>query len=97
MIEGKAVTLGGREFVVPPVAFAIMRKHADVFNGKTTPDITVMGDIVFSAISRNYPDITQDEFEASYLDIGNMKDAFNAAMRASGAEAASGEATPGSQ
>lgn len=95
MIEGKKIILGGREFILPPIPFATLRKYADVFAGKATPNMCQMGDIVYAALKRNYPDLTQDDFETNCLDISNMVDAFNQAMFNSGAEAATGEAQPG--
>lgn len=94
MIAGKKITLGSTTFEIPPVPFSAMRKHKDVFEGKQTPDITVMADIVYAALLRNYPDLDQAKFEND-LDITNVTMAFNAAMAISGAEPATGEAKPG--
>lgn len=96
MITGKKITLGGKEFEAPPAPFSVMRKYADVFSGEGKADTFMMSDVVFCALRRNYPDLTQDEFEEKYLDVSNMREAFNAVMNISGAEArAPGEAQPG--
>ncbi len=88
MIDGKKITLGGREFIMPPAPFGVVRRFKEVFEGREAADVTKMGDIVFAALQRNYPDMSQQEFEDKYLDLGNIRDAFQAIMGASGAEQA---------
>ena len=92
MIDGKRITLGGREFVAPPVPFSCMRRFADVFEGRTSPTVEVMADIVFAALKRNYPDLDQKVFEDEFLDVGNLNLAFRAVMQVSSARE---DATPG--
>ena len=92
MIDGQHITLGGREFVAPPVPFASMRRFADVFEGRAAPTASVMADIVFAALKRNYPDLDQKVFEDECLDVGNLNLAFRAVMQASHVKEA---ATPG--
>lgn len=96
MIDGKKITLGGREFTVPPAPFVAMRKYKPVFSGEQAPDFEMMGDIVYMALKRNYPELDQAEFEAQCLDVANMRAAFDAVMNTSGMEAREpGEAQPG--
>ena len=83
MIDGQRITLGGREFVAPPVPFSCMRRFADVFEGRAAPTVEVMADIVFAAMKRNYPDLDQKVFEDECLDVGNLNLAFRAVMQAS--------------
>jgi hypothetical protein len=92
MIDGQRITLGGREFVAPPVPFSCMRRFADVFEGRAAPTVEVMADIVFAAMKRNYPDLDQKVFEDECLDVGNLNLAFRAVMQASHVKEA---ATPG--
>ncbi len=93
MIDGQRITLGGREFVAPPVPFSCMRRFADVFEGRAAPTVEVMADIVFAAMKRNYPDLDQKVFEDECLDVGNLNLAFRAVMQVSSARetAPSGE------
>ncbi len=86
MIDGKTITLGGRKFIAPPVPFGCIRKHADVFDGSRAATLTVMADVIYAALKRNYPDLTQEDFDETYLDMGNLRDAFKAVMQVSGAE-----------
>lgn len=96
MIAGKKITLGGREFEAPPVPFAVIRKHIDVFEGRQQPSLLDMGDIIFLALKRNYPELTQEELDG-LLDRANMLEAFNTVMLVSGTqEKLPGEAAPGS-
>ncbi len=99
MIDGKHVTLGDREFIAPPVPFSCMRRFADVFEGRASPTVDVMADIVFAALKRNYPDLDQKAFEDECLDVGNLNLAFMAVMQASNAKEsdALGEAQAGSR
>ena len=92
MIDGQRITLGGREFVAPPVPFSCMRRFADVFEGRAAPTVEVMADIVFAAMKRNYPDLDQKVFEDECLDVGNLNLAFRAVMQVSSAREG---ATPG--
>ena len=92
MIDGQPITLGEREFVAPPVPFSCMRRFADVFEGRASPTVDVMADIVFAALKRNYPDLDQKVFEDECLDVGNLNLAFRAVMQASHVKEA---ATPG--
>jgi hypothetical protein len=97
MVEGKTITLGGREFVLPPIPFGVFRKYKQVFSTGGTIDVDVMADGIFSALKRNYPDITQEDFEDNYLDLGNIRETFRVVMGISGMEEKQpGEANPGS-
>ena len=73
----------------------VMRRHADLFNGKVQATPEMMADIIYSAVKRNYPDMSRDEFEENHLDLGNMNQAFAIVMNLSGAEKTEGEALPG--
>lgn len=99
MINGILITLGGREFIAPPVPFSCMRRFADVFEGRASPTVDVMADIVFAALKRNYPDLDQKVFEDECLDVSNLNSAFMAVMQASNAKEhnAPGEALSRSQ
>ena len=85
MLEGVKVELNGREFIAPPVNLAFVRAHSDFFEGRKSPTLAFMSDAIFASLKRNYPDLTQDELE-DVLDVGNMKQAFNAVMGTSGVE-----------
>ncbi len=98
IILGKKITLGGQDFIAPPVPLACVRKYKDLFNGKEKgADLLVMADIVLMSLQRNYPDMTESELDG-LLDIDNLPLAFNMVMSASGTEkTTSGEAPAASQ
>ncbi len=86
MIDGTRIVLGGREFIAPPAPFACLRRHAEVFEGARPATITIMADVVFASLRRNYPDLSQDEFDEKYLDVGNLREAFRTVMLITGAQ-----------
>lgn len=89
MINGKTITLSGREFVAPPVNWATFKQFkvefAQIQQGTWTPDFDVMGTIILQALQRNYPELTEAEL-GKLLDIANIGIAFSAVMNASGFE-----------
>ena len=87
MIDGKTINLNGREFLVPPAPLSCVRRYHEVFEGTAPITILIMAEIIHAALKRNYPDLTQDELENDYLNVANMKEAFNIVMNVSGAEA----------
>ncbi len=96
MITGQALTLADREFIAPPAPFCVMRKYAAVFNGDEVATPQLMAEVVLTSLQRNYPELTQEEFEAKYLDISNIGEAFKAVMTTSGTkEKTPGEVRPG--
>lgn len=98
LIEGVKITLGGREFVAPPLNFRALRRLTPHFSALTTmgavptdDQIDVVIDIVLAALNRNYPDLVRDELE-ELLDLANLSVALQAILGASGLEKTSGEA-----
>ena len=53
MINGKTITLSGREFVAPPVNWATFKQFktefAEIQKGTWVPDFDVMGTIILQA------------------------------------------------
>ena len=92
LIEGVKITLGGREFVAPPLNFKALRKLTPQFSALATmgavpsdDQIDVVIDIVLAALNRNYPGLTRDELE-DCLDLANLSLALQAILGASGLE-----------
>jgi hypothetical protein len=89
LIPGVTLTLGGREFVVPPLSMKALRElHPQwptlqsMGDVPTGPQIDVVLGVVHSALIRNYPDLTRDELE-ELVDLGNLPKALMAVMGAS--------------
>lgn len=88
--EGISVTLGGTEYIVPPLSLRSVRKFALAIQ-QLGDDSALAGpekldrllEVVHASLVRNYPDITIEEL-GEMLDLGNMMAVFEAVMRASG-------------
>lgn len=104
--DGVVVRMGGRDYVVPPLTLAQLRKHEEDL--RKVRDITPFSPlaevepairVIHAAMTRNYPDLTQEALE-EVLDLGNVMPAFLAVCAMSGLErakegAAEGEAPAG--
>lgn len=101
MIPGVEIKLSGEAYTLPPLNLTNVRKHEDFFKRVTrgeirldasSDDMLTLGSIVFFALKRNYPDITQEQVEDG-IDLNNMVKVFAAVMTAQGfKDAAPGEA-----
>ena len=87
MVDGKKITLNGREFLIPPASLSCVRRYHEVFEGTAPVTLLIMAEIIHAALKRNYPELTQEEVEDDYLDVANMRETFNIVMNVSGAEA----------
>lgn len=104
--DGVAVRMGGRDWVVPPLTLAQLRRCEEDL--KKVRDITPFSPmeevepairVIHAALTRNYPDLTREALE-DILDLGNVGPAFLAVCAMSGLErtregAAEGEAPAG--
>lgn len=86
--KGIPIELGGELYIVPPIALGALEQlqggiHA--FTGDVTDvkQIAVVIDATFSALKRNYPDLTREAL-ADQIDVANMADVFEAVMDVSG-------------
>lgn len=92
LIDGKTIRMGGNEYVVPPLTFKQLRALtpkldiiASIPDGKMPDDeqMQAMIDVVHSALSRNYPDVTAEAVE-DMIDLGNVQPIIAAIMGVSG-------------
>ena len=90
MIPGIPLTLGGDDFIIPPLNFAALKKLQPVIESLATISSSLEGNqidaitqIVHSAMSRNYPDITLEKV-MDILDLGNAPTILAAIMNSSG-------------
>lgn len=104
--DGLVVRMGGRDYVVPPLTLAQLRKYEEDL--RKVRDITPFSPlaevepairVIHAAMTRNYPDLTQEALE-DILDLGNVMPAFLAVCAMSGLErtgegVAEGEAQAG--
>jgi hypothetical protein len=90
VIPGVAISMGGREWTIPPLTLGqlrrLMPKVRELSNINTQigeTQIGVLVEIVFAALQRNYPDITIEMVE-DLLDLGNAAPVLNAVLTGSG-------------
>ena len=90
MIPGVTITMGGRDWVVPPLTLGQLRRLMPRVRQLTEIDasmselqIGVLVEIVAAALQRNYPDATAEMVE-NLLDLGNAGTVLNAVLTGSG-------------
>lgn len=77
LLEGVKINMGGRDFIVPPLNFAALRRLGPelaiaetVTSAPTLQELEAVVKLVHAALVRNYPEITLAEVE-ELLDMGN--------------------------
>jgi hypothetical protein len=90
MIPGVTITMGGRDWLVPPLTLGQLRRLMPRVRQLTEIDasmgevqIGVLVEIVTAAVQRNYPDATAETVE-NLLDLGNAGTVLNAVLTGSG-------------
>lgn len=101
MLLGVAVTMGGQDWIVPPLTLGQLRRLmpkvrqlTEIGASMGETQIAVLVDIVTAALQRNYPEMTPEKVE-NLLDLGNASAVLNAVLTGSGLKpvgAAVGEA-----
>lgn len=85
---GTRIVLGGTPYVLPPLSIGQMEqlKPEELAQmssgGMGAGKITMIGDLTFGALTRNYPNVTRDDV-VKHLDLGNMMDVLGALMKMS--------------
>lgn len=79
MFAGTKVMIGEKEYVIPPISLGqlrngtlpLLKQHDElVAQGDTFAAMEIRGQVILSALRRNYPDFPEETlFE--YLDMGN--------------------------
>lgn len=88
-LPGIAVELDGREYVIPPVSIgALMQVQSKLEsisagNIMSAENMDTIITVAHAAIRRNYPEVTREQL-LEMIDIGNLKDVFNAVVDVSG-------------
>lgn len=86
MIDGPKLTLGDREFIVPPANLKAIRAHmASRSNADATAEDKINANVAFilTTLQRNYPDLTED-FLLDHLDTRNQLDVMAKIQDAAG-------------
>jgi hypothetical protein len=86
MIDGPKLTLGDREFIVPPANLKAIRAHmASRANTEATSQEKIDANVAFilTTLQRNYPELTED-FLLDHLDARNQLDVMAKIQEAAG-------------
>ena len=89
MVPGVIVRFAnGEEMVVPPLTLGAMEVLQDSLMGYdgsvSRENIATITKATYSALKRNYPEITEDYVRNELLDLGNMLDVMQAVMDVGG-------------
>ncbi len=90
MLPGVTIAMGGRDWLVPPLTLGQLRRLmpkvrqlSDIGASMSEMQITVLVEIVATAMQRNYPEATAEMVE-NLLDLGNASTVLNAVLTGSG-------------
>jgi hypothetical protein len=90
MLPGVTIAMGGRDWLVPPLTLGQLRRLMPKVRQLTEigatmgeAQISVLVEIVATALQRNYPDATAEMVE-NLLDLGNASAVLNAVLTGSG-------------
>lgn len=90
MIPGIEITMGGRDWVVPPLTLGQLRQLlpklrqlSSIGAAMGEEEIGVLGEVVAAAMSRNYPEVTAASVE-DLVDLGNAREVLAAILEGSG-------------
>lgn len=90
LIDGASIRMGGKNFIVPALSFGQIKrlmpklKETNSIGAQMTPEqMDNVTDIVFTALSRNYPDLKIEDV-SDLIDLNNLPTIFAAVMGQSG-------------
>jgi hypothetical protein len=90
MLPGVTISMGGRDWLVPPLTLGQLRRLmpkvrqlTEIGASMGETQITVLVEIVAAAMQRNYPEATAEMVE-NLLDLGNASAVLNAVLTGSG-------------
>lgn len=93
MIPGVNISMGGNDWTVPPLTLGQLRRLQDKIRamteighdtrGMTSEQIDTIAEIVATALSRNYPDMTSERV-LELIDVANARAVILAVLNGSG-------------
>ncbi len=90
MLPGVTIEMGGRDWLVPPLTLGQLRRLmpkvrqlTEIGASMGETQISVLVEIVATALQRNYPEATAEMVE-NLLDLGNASAVLNAVLTGSG-------------
>lgn len=101
LIEGVAIKIGAKEYIVPALNFKQLRLLMPKIKGMVADGASMSAEqmddvftVIQAAISRNYPEINK-EFLEENIDMNNVNPVIKAIMGQSGLVKTSGEPATG--
>jgi hypothetical protein len=92
MVDGTVITLGGQDYVCPPLNLKNCRLLSEELDslqrvrGILKPeDVDTVCKIALAALQRNYPSMTLEEVEEK-IDLGNFSSVILSVLKTSGVE-----------
>jgi hypothetical protein len=89
-IPGIIISMGGEDFVVPPLNLGQLRRlmpkvrqMAEIGSSMDEAQINALIEVVTAALQRNYPEMTIVQVE-DMLDLGNAREVLTAILTGSG-------------
>ena len=98
--EGTKKNIGGDNYIIPALSLKQVKNlkpEIDLVSDSTSDQdirFDAMSKIIFTALSRNYPDITEDQVK-DMLDLNNILEIIDAVMNVSGFKKRLGEMLAG--
>jgi hypothetical protein len=90
MLPGVTVSIGGRDWIIPPLTLGALRRLGPQFDVLKVDRLAFDGEVVdaliaiaTAAMRRNYPDLSEDAV-AEMIDLGNAGEVAMAIMTGSG-------------
>lgn len=92
MFAGRKIKIGAEEYTVPPLSLGQLRNgtlkllqdhDALVAEGKPWEAMNIRGEVILSALKRNYPDI-DEKMLFDWLDVGNSGEIWLTVLGMSG-------------
>jgi hypothetical protein len=92
LLPGVTIAMGGRDWLVPPLTLGQLRRLAPDLGRITAGGLTMLDPeavgavvkVVTAALSRNYPDMTEQRVAEELLDLGNANEVLAAVLASSG-------------
>lgn len=81
--RGNVKNISGFDWIFAPAPLGTLERFQDQLNSDNVP-ITVIVDMAYICLKRNYPEITREYVADELLDMGNMQDILGIITKTSG-------------
>lgn len=88
LIKGVEVEMGGTKWIIPPLTLGQIEDLSEEIGALSSSNVSEqfksMRKIIHMAMSRNYPELSEDTLKKELLDMGNIFEVVTAVMGNSG-------------